>query len=243
MDTRHHGWRDDLDQSIAMSRALDTQMLSGVMWYAYVLSIPYRVLMPSTDVLRDTAEVLAMCERSGDDLAIDLARTTRGVTLAYREGPERQEGLSLLATVRDRALNGKFSLTMLPIINIQFAREKTRLGEIDEAIAFARTAVHDVFAPGTSFWPALATEVLIEALLRRGHDRDIEDAQHAIDRLAAVHTDPGFVIHEIVVLRLRALLAQANADDESYRRYRDRYRKMASELDFEGHMAMAEAMP
>jgi adenylate cyclase len=212
------------------------------MWYAYVLGIPNRVLMSSTNVLRDTAEVLAMCERSGDDLAIDLARVTRGVALAYRHGPEHQEGLSLLAKVRDRALNGQFSLTELPITDIQFAREKTRLGDFDDAIALARTAVDDAFA-STSFWRALATEILVEALLHRGHDRDIDDAQHAVDWLAAVHTDPGFVVHEVVVLRLRALLARAKGEDADYREYRDRYRKMANELGFEGHMAIAEAMP
>jgi uncharacterized membrane protein YvbJ len=29
----------------------------------------------------------------------------------------------------------------------------------------------------------------------------------------------------------------------TYLDYRDRYRKMATEVDFEGHMAIAEAMP
>jgi hypothetical protein len=44
------------------------------------------------------------------------------------------------------------------------------------------------------------------------------------------------------VLRLRALLARANGD-VSYRGLRDRYRTMANDLGFEGHMALAEAMP
>ncbi|MDT5330712.1 MAG: adenylate cyclase, partial [Mycobacterium sp.] len=38
-------------------------------------------------------------------------------------------------------------------------------------------------------------------------------------------------------------VARAHGDDTSYRDYRDRYRAMATELDFEGHMAWAEAMP
>jgi adenylate cyclase len=236
------GWRDDLEQTIAMSRELDAQMLSGVMWYAYVLGIPYGVLMSSADVERDTAEVLAMCERSGDDFAIDLARTTRGVALIYREGPGRQEGLALLAQVRERALNQQFSLTILPIVDIQFAREKTRLGEIDDAIAAAGTVADSVFGSGYSLWRGLATEVLVEALLQRGCDEDISEAQHAIDRLAAARTDPGFVVHEVVLLHLQALLARATDDDASYREWRDRYRKRANELGFEGHMAMAEAM-
>jgi len=41
---------------------------------------------------------------------------------------------------------------------------------------------------------------------------------------------------------MRALLAHAHGDEDGYRDYRDRYRKMAIELGFEGHMAWAEAM-
>jgi adenylate cyclase len=61
--------------------------------------------------------------------------------------------------------------------------------------------------------------------------------------LADVPTEPGFVQNEISLLRLRALLAQTHGDEVSYRDYRDRYRAMATSLGYEGHMAMAEAMP
>jgi adenylate cyclase len=44
------------------------------------------------------------------------------------------------------------------------------------------------------------------------------------------------------LLRLRALLARARGDEDAYRDYRDRYRAMATELGFEGHMKWAEAM-
>ena len=53
----------------------------------------------------------------------------------------------------------------------------------------------------------------------------------------------GFVMHDIWLLRLRALLARAHGDEAAYRDYRDRYRAMAKTLGFEGHMAWAEAMP
>ena len=85
--------------------------------------------------------------------------------------------------------------------------------------------------------------VLVEALVQRGGDEDLEDARSAIDRLAAAPTDPGFVLHEITLLRLRALLAQARGDAATYEDFRDRYRDMATSLGFEGHIAWAEAMP
>ena len=50
-------------------------------------------------------------------------------------------------------------------------------------------------------------------------------------------------MRDIWLLRLRALLAQAPGDEASYRDCRDRYRGMATSLDFEGHIDWAEAMP
>jgi len=70
----------------------------------------------------------------------------------------------------------------------------------------------------------------------------LEEAQAVIDRLAAVPTDSGFVLHEITLLRLRSLQARAHGDEAAYREHRDHYRGMATSLGFEGHIAMAEAM-
>ncbi len=89
----------------------------------------------------------------------------------------------------------------------------------------------------------MATAALAEALLRRRSKEDRGEARAAIDRLAAVPTDPGFLLNEIWLLRLRALLARAHGDETSYRDHRDRYRDMAKSLGFEGHIAWAEAMP
>ena len=99
-----------------------------------------------------------------------------------------------------------------------------------------------MFDSGGCIWRALATTALVEALLQRRGDADLGDARAAIDRLAAVPTDPGFVLHEIFLLRLRALLARAGGDDAGYRDCRDRYRKLATELGFEGHIVLAEEM-
>jgi adenylate cyclase len=106
----------------------------------------------------------------------------------------------------------------------------------DRVVAYALDAI------GRAARDAISTTVLADALLQRSGDGDLEDAQAAIDRLAAVSTDPGFVLNEIMLLRLRALLARAKGDEVAYRDHRDRYRKMATDLGFEGHIAMAEAM-
>jgi adenylate cyclase len=236
------GWKDDLHQAITMARAVEPMTRAGATWYTYVLGIPNGVLLPDATALRDTAELLAVAEQSADDLALDLARGAHGVTLVGQDGAERAAGFDLLARIRERALNQRFVLLALPIVDIHIAREKARLGDLDGAIELARTDVDDLFASGRCIWNPLATIVLVEALVQRAGDGDLEDARAAIDRLAAMPTDPGFVLHEIWLLRLRALLARGCGDELGYREYRDRYRDMAKALGFEGHIAWAEAI-
>ena len=227
-----------------MSRALtgDPTMLAGAVWYAYVVSISNGARLTDATALRDTAETLAIAEQSADDLALLLARLTRGITLIYHDGPEHDTGLDLIANARDRASKEQFGLIPLAIADIHLAREKARLGDTDGAIELAETVVDNLFSSGGSMWSSLATSVLVEALLQQGDKGDLEAAQAAIDRLAAAPTDPAFVLSEIWLLRMRALLARAHGDDAMYRSHRDDYRKMANELGFEGHMAWAEAM-
>jgi hypothetical protein len=86
------------------------------------------------------------------------------------------------------------------------------------------------------------TTVLVEALLSRGRDKDIDEAQTAIDDLAATPVEPGYLYHELPVLRLTAIVAKARGDEERYRDFRDRYRARAESSGFEGHITLAHAM-
>ena len=83
----------------------------------------------------------------------------------------------------------------------------------------------------------------METLLDRGAEYDVAEAEAAIERLAAAPADEGLVIRDIWLLRLQALLARARSDASAYAHFRDRYRDMARSLEFEGHIAWAEAMP
>jgi len=82
----------------------------------------------------------------------------------------------------------------------------------------------------------------VETLLERGAEDDLTEAEEAIDRLANLPADDGWAIREITLLRRRALLACARADETAYRDYRDRYRTMAKSLKCDGHIAWADAM-
>jgi len=124
----------------------------------------------------------------------------------------------------------------------QIAMQKARDGDLDGAIELTRAAFGQVMTSGAIYFLWMPTPTLVEALIQRGADGDLAEAHTAIETLAAIPTDPGLVLYEVPLLRMRALLAQANGDQEGYRSFRDRYRKKATELGFEGHIAIAQAM-
>jgi adenylate cyclase len=236
------GWKDDFAQAVSMARAADPISLAGVIYYTYALAIPCGALLPDATAQRETAEAVERTERWGDELALHVTRFARGIALAHRDDPERQAGFELLAQARDAAVQERFALQIVPVVDIHHAQQKAGSGDLDGAIELARAVLEDLSDSGGAIWSVLATTILVEALLRRGSDGDLAEAQAAIDRLAAVPTDAGFVLHEIFLLRLRALVARARGDEDAYRDHRDRYRAMATELGFEGHIALAEAM-
>ncbi len=236
------GWRDDFDQAIAVAGAVDPMLQVILIADYYTLALLNGSLLPDATALRDTAEALAIAERFGDDPALFVALEARGIVLVHQNGPQREHGFDLLAQVREAGLQKRISIMVVPVVDIQIAKERLRTGDLDGAIELSRTVIDDLFSWGEMIYRGPPTSVLVEALLRRNADGDVQQAQAAIDRLAAVPTEPGFVLHELPLLRLRALLARALGDETAYRDYRDRYRAMATDLGFEGHMKWAEAM-
>jgi len=124
----------------------------------------------------------------------------------------------------------------------EIAKEKARLGDVDGAIDMARRTFELFYAVSDILTLGLAASVLVLSLLQRGSASDIAEAEAAIERLATVPTDPGFVLFDLPLLRMRALLARARGDDAGYRDWTDKYRAMANSLGFEGHMAIAATM-
>jgi adenylate cyclase len=235
------GWLDDLNNGIAMVRSLDPTTRIIAAWFKY-WTVPNGAILPDATALRDTAEVLQIAEQAADDFNLVIARLTRGLVLVHCDGADRAAGFELLRKARQTAVDGRFYLLALPIVDTQIAKEKARTGDLDGAIAMAQTVFDDEFDAGEMIYRGSSASVLVEALLRRNAIGDAEHAQAVIDRLAAVHTDPGFVLFEIPLLRLRALVAEHCGDELAYRQWVDRYCVKATSCGFAGHMAMADAM-
>jgi hypothetical protein len=237
----HSGWRQDLNDAVAMARRSTQATFAGVVTWAYSFAIQRGVLLADDSALRAIEEAVQAAEGSSNDVSLSLAQYTLGVALLSRDAAaDRHRGLEVMVQVRDMWLR-EHALFMVPVVDLFAARERARRGDRDAAIPVMRKAVEDLHQAGRLGYDG--TGVLVETLLERGAKGDAREAEEAIDRLANLLDDDGSAIREITLLRLRALLARARGDEAAYRDFRDRYRDMAKSLQFEGHIAWAEAMP
>ncbi|MGB6209109.1 ATP-binding protein [Mycobacterium sp.] len=240
------GWPEDLRDGQPMARGVDPASYAGVVGYTYLMGIPLGVLRPDDRALHEIEDALRIAERSSDDTVVGYIRAALALALMHRQkAAERDRGQKLGAEVGEVLLNQGRNLCDLPIVEVYLARERSRAGNRDDAVALMRSTVDHLFRTGRLLmWGVPAAGVLVEALLARCADADLAEAEAAIERLAEAPADEGLVIREIWLLRLHALLARAHGDDDArYREHRDRYRELAKTLGFEGHIAWAEGMP
>ena len=169
-----------------MARSADPLSYAAAVAYVYFPGIALACCGPTIRAVREIEDALRIAERSGDDLALALARVTLGIALVHRHtDAERYRGQKLLAEVSDAFLRRGHNLADLPIVNVYLARERARRGDRDEAIPLMRAAVDHLFREGRLLlWGIPATGVLVETLLDRGADGDVAEAEAAIERLA-----------------------------------------------------------
>jgi adenylate cyclase len=235
------GWRSDLEAGAAIARSVDPAAKPFVQLYKYACAIENGALRPSSSDVAQAAESLEVAQRSGNNTAVTYALMIRATTLIHSDS-EKGAGLEFLMKARELIMNQQLTMTLRRMSDIELSRERARSGDIDGAIDLAATVLAEQIDTGEMIFRGPATTVLVEALLARARPADIEGAQRAIDRLADVPTEPGFVLHDLPVLRLRALLARARGDESGYRQFLQRFRAKALGADFEGYLAQADAM-
>ncbi|MBE1549811.1 class 3 adenylate cyclase/RecA/RadA recombinase [Mycobacterium sp. OAS707] len=234
------GWRQDLDDAIAMVRNSDPATAALVLTWTYG-AVLYGVLRPDDSILSEIEAVVQSAHRAGSDHAMFYAEYLLGGMLLYRDdAADRHRGLDLAA--RGYEWQREQAPSLLPVTDLVTAPERARRGDRDGAILLARNAVDEIRRPGRIGYGVLAAGILVEMLLERGADGDVAEANEAIDWLSSLRADQGSAILEITLLRLRALLAGARGDAVTYRDLVTRYRAMAESLGYEGHMAWAAAM-
>jgi hypothetical protein len=163
--------------------------------------------------------------------------------LAHQRDPERRRlGVEALTQYRHEVQGRRPWISWLRVVDTETAREQARTGQIDAAITLSRKDVDGYVASGELVCRGPAFSVLVDGLLTRGTEPDIAEARAAIDKLAATPVVPGFVLHELPLLWMRARLADAVGDVPGYRDTVERYRVRANQLGFAEHVAAAAAM-
>jgi hypothetical protein len=239
------GWGDDLRQAVAMARSADAMSYATVVTYVYLVGIPYGVLRADDPAVREIEEALHRAERSGDDLALTVARTTLGVALMHRTAAtDHNHGRKLLTEAKDVFLQREYLLGELPLVNAYLAQAMAGHGDRDSAITLMRSAVNDLARQRQLLgWGIPATGLLVSALLDRRTNDDVAQAKAAVAELERASAEEDLAMREIWVVRLQALLARADGEDTVYRDYRDRHRDMAKTLGYQGHIDWAETLP
>jgi hypothetical protein len=235
------GWREDFDDAIALARRIDKFTFGAVVMFKYITTQSW-ALLPDDDAMRDTAEALEIAKQFGDDFSLTNAEFTRGLIMLRHENADRELGFELLGRVRRVALEHRNLIVAAWCADIDFAAERKRIGDYDGAIELCSGVLDNEIRCGEMTNRGWCSSVLVEALLNRGRDDDLDEAQHVIDNLAATPTEPGYVYHELPLLRLNAMVAKARGDGDRYRDFREQYRALAESCGFEGHIAMAHAM-
>ena len=236
-----NGWLADVNEGTEIAKANDTTTWAIMMVFKYGWMVN-DVLQADEAALEETADLMTIAERSGDDFSVSSAKYSRGLALLHRDGPERNEGFTMLAMARDAALQERFSMIAIEVFDIEIAREKLRTGDIEGAIDLSRSTVEAEVANGEATFLPAAVGVLVEALLRRGAHADLQEAEAAVENLATIADVSGYRLYDLFLRRLRALLARARGDDAGFRDFADSYREMAEALDIKRHTAIANEM-
>jgi class 3 adenylate cyclase len=236
------GWRQDLRESVAMAERSNPETLAGAIAWAYGFAIQYGVLRADDSVVRRCEDALRTAQRASTDRAVGLTRYALAVGLLNRDTvADRQRGLELMTQTRELWLR-KRAFFLIPVDDLWAARETARCGDRDAAIPVMHRAVDELHKNENFFYGVWGSGILVQTLLERGAEGDLDDAQEAIERLTVQWVDDGSAMRELMLLRLHTLLAWARGDGVAYPDLLSRYQAMAKSLGFEAHISWAEAM-
>lgn len=235
-------------QSARRSAALEREVHPVGATLVFIIGIGYsfgmhtKAIIPDDRAIADTEEAVRKGREIGDDLALATACSALGLVLTSQATEaDRRRGFELLQESRDLYEHSSiFAPAVIPRIRI--AEIAAASGDLDGAINDLKSLLDTLVRGEERILRVEATAVLVESLLRRGDTDDIREAAEHIDRFADMPSEPGVVINEIQLLRMRARLARARGGDSGFRDLVERYRALAVSLNFAGHIQLADAM-
>lgn len=235
------GWREDLDRASVLMEAVDPMSRSTVIVYKG-MGTARGLLVADDAALEEIEQTLTVVEAASDDLAVVLTRLTYGLTLVNHPA-RRQEGYECLDGVRDLCVSKNMALNIVAVLDAYAARRAAESGLHNDAIPRLRAAIESMRSTGNVANIDLAASLLVDTLIERRTDDDLNEAESLIENWLDPIYDQAPAARDVMSIRTRTLLAHARGDVASYRELKKRYRDLAISLGFEGHRAWAEALP
>lgn len=235
------GWRDDFHIGSEMARTVGGITQTVVAAYGYAVAVINGVIIPDAEIVRDSSVALTNAERLSDNVTLAWARVGQGLIEAHLDNADLDAATELLQRGREDARRHGDRLTET-LADAALAECEANRGDLDSAIELSRGLLARLHACGERLIRSPVTVVLVESLIHRGGSGDVEEARAVINELAVAPSEPTHVLSDLPLLRLQALLAHADGDDDAHRRLVDRYSAWAASLGFEGHRLIAEAM-
>src|SRR6185312_5594299 len=128
------GWRQDLDDAVAMARGSDPATLGLVVTWSYGVAIVSGVLQAEGSVLRAIEETVQIAQRASSDIAVIFAEySLGGVLLCRDDAADRHRGLELIVRARDTWMPERMP-SLVPVADLFISRERGRRGDRDAAI-------------------------------------------------------------------------------------------------------------
>ena len=237
----HGDWKNDFDLALTLAEVDETTWVSIVM-FKYLSGISQGALIADRFALDETRKSFEIAKRCSEDFALHTAQVGYGLVLVSAEDADTTMGFELLAEGRAAALSGRFIMTTVPAIDLKTVEVKARTGQLDEAIYSSERMIAEQLEAGVMLYLGPTTGMLVESLLRRRGPDDLDSAHAAFDRLASIPTEVGFVLYELPLRRMRAMLAQARGDEQGYRTFARAYLELAQSVGFDGQLAIARTM-
>ncbi|MGA7052351.1 MAG: adenylate/guanylate cyclase domain-containing protein, partial [Mycobacterium sp.] len=125
------GWRADFDECVRVAASSSPVGHVAAIFYKYVVAVPVGALPADAVALRETGDALRIAEQAGDDFTVAQAQLVRGLVLVRYA--RRKEGFRLLTQARDAARTKGFTMNALAVVDLEFATDKARNGDLDGA--------------------------------------------------------------------------------------------------------------
>jgi adenylate/guanylate cyclase family protein len=139
------GWRDDLNEGVALAQSFDVTTRPLAQLYKYAAAVQNSAVLPDTHDVAQAEDTLEIAQRSGNNTAVAYALLNRATTLIHNDS--ETVGFDFLTRARQMIVDEQLTVALRRMADIEIARERARAGDLGGAIDLATTVLVDSSTP------------------------------------------------------------------------------------------------